>query len=240
MKLRPIKHDLKTVLWCGPAVLASLTGFPTSHVMSVLRHVTGRQVVQGVRRKELEAAASFLGIRLVPVPALRLNYGKTMAFWTRKNRDLLSKSPVVLLVTGHYVAVQGRTFIDNSTKAPVRLKSAPRRRCRVKWAWTVEAQPGPSLLPPVEPARPKVNPAKLAAYKLACSVPGLEIDREHRPGSDVEDVIWVFPPPALSAEENDRFAGEHSCYEWDEVLRRVVAYASDLKKLTAGASSATV
>lgn len=236
MKLHAINHDLKTTLWCGPAALAAISGLPTSHVMAVLRSVTGQQVVKGVTNWALKKAGEQLGFRFIsqpiegPEPSTPFRCLPTLARWTAENPQLLAAGAVIVNVTGHYVTVKGRSFIDNGTRKPVSLKKAPHRRARVQAAWHVVPMPGfkvltPTAPPPkVEPARPAPNPAKREAYRLAMTVEGLEIDREAR-GSDV---IWVYPPPALSADEKDRYAGDHGCYDWDEVLKRVKNYIADL------------
>jgi hypothetical protein len=149
MKLHKIKHDLKSTLWCGPAALSAVTGEPTSRIHGIIKGLRGNdKPIIGVRNSELVKAARILGFELEPIfdafaewramPAcgLPLIY-PTLAKFVRVNRDAL-KDPVIINVTGHYVTVHRRTFVDNNVNPEgVRLKTAPHRRCRVKRAWRV-------------------------------------------------------------------------------------------------------
>lgn len=138
-KLHPIRHDLPTILWCGPAALSVTTGYPTSVIHRAIRRHTGRRFVKGVSNAHLALAAKELGFRLVPVfDYFYAGIGKpTLAAFLRMYSDQVAKAPIIVNVTGHYVVVHGRTFIDNQVKVPVSSSKAPGRRRRVKRAWAV-------------------------------------------------------------------------------------------------------
>ena len=138
--LHPVKHDLKSTLWCGPAALSAISGRPTSEIHGILKQVRNSdRPIKGIYNRELKAAAERLGYRLEPVfqwcagaPASWKR--PTLAKFVRENRQELGL-PVVVQVTGHYVVVHKQTFMDNFCPEGVRLKRAPHRRCRVKNAW---------------------------------------------------------------------------------------------------------
>lgn len=232
MKLHKIKHDLKTTLWCGPAALATLTGLPTSRIMSVLRAVTGRRTVKGIYNSDLLKAGAALGLEFFD---LKVPFGDmTLARWTAENKNHLKGIPHIINVTGHYVTVCGGSFVDNWTKRPVRLKKAPHRRCRVQRVWAVRKSLGTPLSLPPEPL-PEVRGPSGPQYGRKAR----DLARKHgivlEVGDPSPDCIWVGPPPGL---ENDRHDGDHYCYDWDEALDRVKGYVEDLLKLTPAVSGA--
>lgn len=144
-KLHPIKNDIKTTLWCGPAALATITGRPVSECMQAIRDARnwGRnKPIKGVSCWLLEQAAKRLGLRFEQVFTTFggenvMRPRPTLAAWTRENKSKFADAPVLLIVTGHYVTVAGNSFNDNHTRTPVRLRRAPHRRKRVKAAWRV-------------------------------------------------------------------------------------------------------
>jgi hypothetical protein len=158
-KLHPIKHDLPGTLWCGPAALSAVTGEPTSRIHDIIKKIRGdNKPVKGVRNSELVKTAFVLGYALEPMFDYLEEWGKlpycgrpplsrfkpTLARFVRLNRKELARFPMIVNVTGHYVVVSGRTFLDNNVGAAVPLKKAPRRRCRVKKAFrVVRIFPGP-------------------------------------------------------------------------------------------------
>lgn len=223
MKLHKINHDLKTVLWCGPGALATLTGLPTSRIMAVLRHVTGRRTVKGVYHSEIIKAGEFLGLRFWPQMTRR----QTLARWTAEQRHLLHAGAVLLSVSHHYVTVSGRMFNDNWTKVPVPLKKAPRRRARVRAAWHVTFSPNfvPAEIPkapaPLKPAAPNYS----AKARALARRHGIQIDV----GDPSPDCIYVSLPDGATI--GDRHEGDHYVYDWASALDRVNGYVEDLTKV---------
>ena len=62
----------------------------------------------------------------------------TLATWERERTDWEFEQAWLLVVTGHWVAVRGRWFVDTwSNGTPVRIADAPRRRKRVRYAYRV-------------------------------------------------------------------------------------------------------
>ena len=148
MKLHPIQHDLPGTLWCGPAALSACCGVPTSQIHRAIKIVRGdsRRPVKGVNNGTLVKAAERFGYRLLPIwdqwiadpqGGMRERKQPTLAAFTKDFSAYMKDAPVIINVTGHYVVVHGRTFVDNQVKIPMSLKKAPGRRRRVKRAWQV-------------------------------------------------------------------------------------------------------
>lgn len=240
MKLHAIKHDLKTALWCGPAALSAVTGKPTSHVVEAIRQSVNpayrNKPVKGVSNEILRRAAELLGCDII----CHFNYimerrnasvderlsrhrigtwrPPTLAAFCRQHRELLRHEILIINITGHYVTVSGRSFIDNHTGKVVPLSEAPFRRARVQVAWIV--RPGLKL-DKVAPAPPKPADPN-AKYRRESNelAKRYHISIEpHLPGE-----YWVYPPPSI--EHIDPYADEHLAYDgWPDVRARVQRYA---------------
>ena len=140
-----ITHDIRTTLWCGPAAISASTGEPTSKIMALAKHFTRDKVVKGISNRTLISTLDALGYRVEVVYESIHSFFSggpprpTLAAWTKANAGIFSEHPVIIMVTGHYVTVKGRLFVDTMTPgyAPVRLKKAPGRRSRVCRAWRI-------------------------------------------------------------------------------------------------------
>lgn len=235
MKLHAIQHDLKTTLWCGPAALSAVTGKSTSHVHEAIRQSMNpayrHKPIKGVSNTILVRAAELLGCEVIAhfsfVNELRLNYGRigfnpkppTLAKFCRDHRELLRSEILIINITGHYVTVSGRSFIDNHTGKVVLLSSAPFRRARVQAAWII--RPGMKLdkvAPPMpKPADPHAK-ARRESQALAKQY-GILLE-QHNPGE-----YWVYPPDGLETEKLDPYYNEHLAYDgWSDVHKRVTTY----------------
>jgi len=127
-------------------------------------------------------------------------------------------------VTGHYVTVTGRQFIDTFQTEPVSLSEAHCRRARVRAAWIVRRSDRASAwTPPVKPQRTKSS-YRPKAFALAAQH-GIEIDI-----SDWRSVghIWVTCQ-RLEDAGNDPFDGDHIVFDWEEALERVQGYVEALQ-----------
>src|SRR4029077_18370760 len=82
----------------------------------------------------------------------------------RERTDWEFEQALLLIVTGHWVAVRGRPFVDTwSNGTPVRIADAPRRRKRVCYAYRVEMPRRglhPLKAPLPGPARPRLAPPR--------------------------------------------------------------------------------
>lgn len=205
-----IQHTNKSKLWCGPAAVAAITGHTTDEIHRVMRQVSGRTRIAGVDTSTLMGAMSKLGYRLTKQVS---GDSLSLAQWLSQNRALYAKMPFIVRLTSHYVVVCGRRFVDSHTKTPVALTDAPFRRARVQRAWTFEKVSTPQI--PAKATNPH-RKLKQDCRKLA-SLHGIEID-------PVDDYWWVYPPDSL-AEDSDPYTGDHICYDWPSVAKRVTVYA---------------
>ena len=147
MNLKRVKHDLKTSLWCGPAAMSAITGRTTSECREAIRDARygdsgeGRSaVIKGVRNREVTQALRAMGWSVLLVydaAAFTMRERPTLAKFLRKRRRTARSNALLINVTGHYVAVLRRKFLDNLQTVPVNVKDAHCRRARVKKAWMV-------------------------------------------------------------------------------------------------------
>jgi hypothetical protein len=228
-----ITHDIKTALWCGPAAISAVTGRPTSEIMALARHFTGKKTVKGLSVRALRQVLNALGYRTDEIFSAGLefcagnpNWKPTLAKWTKENAKAFSKLPCVVLVSNHYVTVKGRQLVDTFTPGfePVPLKKAPWRRARVAKVLRVEKTEGPVFVPP-PPFKPVVETAGRGAVLRLARQYNIEVDDQQKEF----DQIWIYPPPALTDGALDRFDGDHCVFDWADAMQRVKGYISDLK-----------
>jgi hypothetical protein len=129
-------------LYCGPVAVAALIGADVDEVIRVIqRHRNNRRQVRGTHPHELQHAFRHFGRNMQLVADLSRN-SPTLATWERKRTDWEFEQPWLLIVTGHWVAVRGRWFVDTmSNGTPVRIAVAPRRRKRVRVTYRVMVAP---------------------------------------------------------------------------------------------------
>jgi hypothetical protein len=128
--------------WCGPTVVASITG---RDVLWVKRMIKERRqnngAVKGTHWYELAYALEATGralYRSQDYQHLKVKDRPTFSQWRRKYRVDRSATYIVG-VTGHWVVVQGRWFCDTYSKGKViRLVDAPHQRRRVTYAFLVK------------------------------------------------------------------------------------------------------
>lgn len=210
--LYQIQHDNKSKLWCGPAAIAAVTGYPTSIITRMIRDVSGGPRVTGTSNRELLIVMRRLGY--VMVDQLLGHRGQTLANFCRLNRAHFARRPMIVNLTNHYVVLAGRRFVDNMRPDPVPISSAPLRRALVERAWTFERRLEAQLPPPVA----RVRDNSIAKAKRLAAKHGIEIERD---GS-----MWRVTCPAL--EHDDPHEGCNGCYEPGEVLSAVEDYVSCL------------
>ena len=166
MKLRGVVIENpfeKKRLWCGPAVISAITGFPVSHVVETIKDVKvemgegigyrwvgkcGEQEenqyrlpVKGMHTGEVRYTLQRYGYNLVDsfYNAVHRNLDTlrmpTTASWLKTRND---KNELNLIVAGyHYQLVKGVKLVDSWTVDPVFIRKAPRRRARMKKVYRV-------------------------------------------------------------------------------------------------------
>ena len=152
MKLHNIKHDYRAKLWCGIAALATITGKKTSECREAVLAVREKNYeangfsaseisrhVTGMYNWELLGALKLMGFNssqshdYFNVP---MKSRPTLAAWLKTRQQ--KNAVMVVNVTGHYVVISGRKFIDSRHDAPVPQSKAHCRRKKVKAAWVIE------------------------------------------------------------------------------------------------------
>jgi hypothetical protein len=121
--------------WCGPTVVAAITGLAIPSVKARIKKARGHNgPVMGTSTGDLNAA--LLGSGLKMVWSAIYPKSPTVAQWLKRPRDM--EAPYILNVGHHWVVVRGRWFCDTHTKGiPVRATKAPGRRRRVREAWKI-------------------------------------------------------------------------------------------------------
>lgn len=114
--------------YCGPLVIAAITGLTSGEAAAKVRTVTGRPIVRGLHTSEIEFTLRALGHKTTrtyppsPKPTLRK--------WLEGSRSPFT--PYIVALTGHFVIIKGNMFCDTFTKGEwVPLNKAPHMRCRV-------------------------------------------------------------------------------------------------------------
>jgi hypothetical protein len=125
-------------LYCGPVAVAALIGADVDDVIGVIqRHRNNRRQVRGTNPGDLQHAFHHFGHDMQFVANLNAN-SPTLATWERNRSDWDFDQAWLLIVTGHWIAVRGRWFVDTFTRGvPVRIADAPRRRKRVRYAYRI-------------------------------------------------------------------------------------------------------
>lgn len=142
-----INHNLRTELWCGPAVVSAITGADTELIRELVRkwRKNKKAVVIGTDGQELEFALYKLGY------AMRMFYmchgdlldHLTMAKWLKTYKRKAGVAYVIELCgtkrepAGHWAVVLGGYYCCSHTGKWVPVDKAPNRRCRVQTVYTV-------------------------------------------------------------------------------------------------------
>jgi hypothetical protein len=127
-------NDTKRTVYCGPMAVAAAIGADVDQVIALIqRHRNNWRPVVGTSAGELRQVFQHYGFDLQLIEDLS-SKSPTLARWERKRTDWEFDHPLLVTVTGHWVAVRGRWFADTGTDGrPVRLSDAPGRRKRVRW-----------------------------------------------------------------------------------------------------------
>jgi hypothetical protein len=124
--LHPIVHDLRSPLAADYAVVAALSGVPTSRVLRLERNASGRA---GLKCPMTDAVFTevlvALGLSLKPVSAYIPPV--TFKWFVREHRYLFVKGPVIVRMKKHMAVVEGDHFADSTQLVPVPLAEAPAR-----------------------------------------------------------------------------------------------------------------
>jgi len=131
-------------MYCGPAALCAITHNPYEDVRTAINQYRGRKLTTGVlglSSVELRGAMRILDVNhsqtKYPMDNPKTGRPPTLAAFLKNRKDDEMTRPLVIQLTGHYVVVKGRKFIDNHTIEPVFIRKAPHRRRRVVRYWII-------------------------------------------------------------------------------------------------------
>lgn len=149
MTLKSCVNDTKTKAYCGPTVIAAITGRKISKVRKAVRQVRGdhprmpKRPVTGMTESLLYRTLVSLGHTNIGAGKAYL-YGHrapkdrpTVAQWLKLSKDERAKGMAYVLVVGpgsgdHFIGVKGRKIIDTLTGYdPVFISQAKGKRKRV-------------------------------------------------------------------------------------------------------------
>lgn len=124
--------------YCGPAVLAALTGRSTDSCAAAISAVSGARVIKSVQTTHLIEAVKRLGFEALPInPPARSLFGVISAMI---NIDGM----YIITVPNHVVAVEIKEkiafFIDNHTKEPMNAGASARLTQQVDKVWRVKGK----------------------------------------------------------------------------------------------------
>lgn len=148
MKLHPVRHDYKSGLWCGIAALSAISGRRTSECrLAILDTRSNRGVdnrtVMGLHNWEVLGALFALGFNAVNVGRFvgPMRERPTLARFLRERHPNIRRAVLLLELTGHYVTVSARKFVDNHQPEIANIRDSGYRRSRVKNAWFIMRRP---------------------------------------------------------------------------------------------------
>ena len=138
LKLRTPQKNPAGQSYCGPTVLSAITGKPYNEVLSFIDSVIGKdsaRELKWMKFDDLHACIVALGFK-TEVEILDDDCSTenlcTLKDWI-KGRDFIAeemgdnpKNDIwILLLTKHFVIVQGDLFVDSQVGKPVPVSSAP-------------------------------------------------------------------------------------------------------------------
>lgn len=140
--LYSIADNWRVGQYCGPSAIAALTGIPIAAVEdAVLAHraelgirfgksrKTPHARVYGMSRNELAPVIERLGWRATHL--FKPAYKHECRALTRLAYTFPKDVPLLVIVTGHAIAVRGSYFVDTRFREPRRLAFCPYMRKRV-------------------------------------------------------------------------------------------------------------
>jgi len=149
MTLKTCVNDTDTRAFCGPTVVAAITGRKISEIREMVRRVRGdrptgpKRAVRGMSEYQLYQTLRHFGFTNVGAGKPYL-YGHrdtkkrpTVAQWLRRSKEERAKGMSYVLVVGpgtgdHFIGVKGRKIIDTMTgMEPVFISKAKGKRKRV-------------------------------------------------------------------------------------------------------------
>lgn len=133
-KLMNVPAREKGRWYCGPYVMAAVTGESFETIRTAINHAKGRPPTRGVcsvQPRQLKIAFRDLGWRIFTTYSHKYEDKMTLKQFMKSIQDD-DDSIYVVYITGHYVAVHKDTFIDTFSTHKVSTAFAPRAGKTVK------------------------------------------------------------------------------------------------------------
>jgi hypothetical protein len=202
--------------YCGPAVISALTGMTTAEAARLLRHVTGKRAITGVRTSHLLKALKMCGIHTTN-KTFDLKPKPTLARFLDSG-DLWPCVTHLIVAGNHFQLVRDQQYVCGQTVDVVTVRNKKvKRRARV--AKVVELVTDGIVIPPEARApvrKSTYNASRYAALKLAKQL-DIDIDVEcNHYGWE----YWITADKDYSALS---VIDGCFCVDWDEVLGKLQA-----------------
>lgn len=157
--------------FCGPAALSALTGRHVDETARLLRLVSGKRAIKGIQARYMLEALKRLGYKAESLVAVTRAWHKPTLtqLLAGELKGRKAGARYLVIITGHYITIEGRRLVDNKHPAGVALTACPYRRRRVRAVWLITGTGKPAE--PV-PAAPMTR----ARFEAALDALGLSTD----------------------------------------------------------------
>lgn len=140
--LDSVNNDTGRVAFCGPYVLAAITGYGISKIEDVIRegrHLPSgsKQIVRGTYADEVEAALNHFGYRLeLRETYMTIERKKRPSLWTWMQKPRNAWAYYILAIhkgkEGHWILVKGVKMCDTFTEGKWSFVcDGPHKGCRI-------------------------------------------------------------------------------------------------------------
>lgn len=118
-------------VWCGPAVLSAAMGITSKEAKQVIKSVSLRKYIKAVTYGEMKHALVSMGVKCKSIRyPRRASDCLSLERWL-KHRD--ENTTYLICITGHWIAVRGNHWVDNTFPDGRRLDACPYNRCKVRY-----------------------------------------------------------------------------------------------------------
>jgi len=227
--------------YCGPAVVAVLTGTDTDEAARRIRQATGLSAVKGTYANEIAKTLHASGLTMtrlrVPGVSCIAKASITLAGWARcEARDKTAATTYLVAAGNHWLVTRGRKYFCGQVRQWVPLTQAPHRRARVTEVFAIAGKMATSYPTLGEVAEKLAAKATRKASKPRKPRQTLA-QRAALWGIEVERIsAWegynVWPPEVIADdEESDPSYGDHFCDDAFYARKLVDAYITLLQQM---------
>lgn len=186
--LRDVVNDTKSRAFCGPMAVAAITGEPISRVRDAFRlvrygdgwiHYKRAPAIMGTRAQEVERVLRLFGY----VGSWRVvDDQPTLAAWLEARGGIERTHPLIVQVTGHWIALCGWEFCDTRSRGRVvDAEEAPGRRKRVRRMFVITERCTPATEIPTK-TRTNMSVPNLKDRDLPATNAPITRDRQETTG----------------------------------------------------------